>query len=679
MPVSSGRRMPLSCEPCRERKIKCPRNDNRGKDPCETCVRRGIPSSECVYLRDQWSRRRAPAGFPSSENAQLVARIDRLEEMLRQSVSSTARQPPLEPDSNLPSPESTLPHSSGSLSGRNDTWTVGNLLSSRVPPAGVIVRFESGHERFEPSSSRWSSNLQDNPKMGGIKTNIEGGDGGPFPFSPSRTDITELLGLLPPTSYCDELKSTFFAVFAPLLHILHDPTFETDYRLFQSDPEKVSLSWLALLFVIMSIAVTALPEDSPLLHQLGHRNSPLENTSQLNNRYRSAAMRCLDADHYLWRHNLHTLQALVLLVYGINHTHGQSWALLGTARNIALALGCHVDPTVFQMDRIRVEERRRCWAGLNMLYTIQNTTLGNLDSTPTPSSANPPLDVNDDELVAGIEIHASRGGPTQMSYLLLKFDLYRLCNRICSETFGSPHPPSYNQILDLNSEISAFQEMLNCKYLFSSTQPMYHAAHLNILFGYSHQLVLLLHRPILQARAQGRYSEQNVLSSRGQCIESSKALLGIHRTLHEDQAFKPYRWYNRGLGSFHAFHAAVCLAHIYISFDLDAAAACPLYCDVQDCLEIFEQVAKSGMSPICRKAIPILKKLLNIMGTPAGNVDKFTVTEIQRGQDLGFDGNSQRAMGDSLESLGPQQWLSPSTMDWDDWESFLGTNSLVNT
>jgi hypothetical protein len=65
------------------------------------------------------------------------------------------------------------------------------------------------------------------------------------------------------------------------------------------------------------------------------------------------------------------------------------------------------------------------------------------------------------------------------------------------------------------------------------------------------------------------------------------------------------------------------------------------------------------------------------MGTPAGNVDKFVVPGSQNGQDSAFDGNSLRVMGDSFESVGPQQWLSPSTMDWDDWESFLGTNSVV--
>ncbi|KAJ4262963.1 hypothetical protein NW762_006576 [Fusarium torreyae] len=584
MPISSSRRMPLSCEPCRERKIKCPRNINRGRGPCETCVRRGIPSSECIYLRDQWPRR-DPAPV---ENSALVARIDRLEELLRQSVSNTVAQP-AEPVSNFPSPVSA-----GESSSRNDASPVKGPASA--PPAGIIVQFESGHEAFEPLSSRWSSVLRDNPSMSGIKTDLDGNETASMPFSTVTTTVAELLELLPPTSHCEELKATYFQVFSPLFHILHDPTFEADYRRFQSDPEKVSLPWLALLFAILATAVVALPEESPLLQELGRRNSALDNMTLLTKRYRGAAMKCLEADHYLWRHNINTLQAIVILIYGINHTHGQSWALLGTARNIALALGCHVDPEVFQMDRIRVEERRRCWAGLNMLYTIQNTTLGTLDLTHTPSTVKPPLDIDDDELVTGVHVPLSRDGPTQMSYLLLKFDLYGICTRICNEVFGASYMPSYDTIHALDAEISTMQETLNYKYLFDAELPVHHAVHLNILFGYSHQLTLLLHRPILRQRTVDTSdTTYNRLTSQRKCIESSQALLSIQQTLYEDESFRPYQWYNRGLGSFHAFHAAVCLVHICTSgTDIDMSTKAALREQLEKSLEVFEQYAKTG-------------------------------------------------------------------------------------
>jgi hypothetical protein len=221
MPSSSGRRMPLSCEPCRERKIKCARNINRRGRPCETCVRRGIPSSDCVYLRDQWPRRHNPA--PPTEpvdNSELVARIDRLEGILRQSNSMpnpASQQQPPESVSNLPSPESTLqPPSVDSFAGRNNELSSAKGVPSSAPPAGVIVRFDSGHERFEPSSSRWSSVLRDNPNVSGIKTDLDGSDAASMPFSMGSATIVDLLALLPPTSHCEQLKKTYFDVFSPV-------------------------------------------------------------------------------------------------------------------------------------------------------------------------------------------------------------------------------------------------------------------------------------------------------------------------------------------------------------------------------------------------------------------------------------------------------------------------------
>ncbi|RSM03751.1 hypothetical protein CDV31_010370 [Fusarium ambrosium] len=319
------------------------------------------------------------------------------------------------------------------------------------------------------------------------------------------------------------------------------------------------------------------------------------------------------------------------------------------------------------------------------------------NSTFTPSSVKAPLDVNDDELVAGFEVPISRNGPTPMSYLLLKFDLYGLCTRICSEVFGSLRAPSYDAIQALDSEISALQEVLNYKYLFDTTLPVHHAVQLNILFGYSHQLTLLLHRPILRQRtADMRYSGENLLRSQRKCIESSQALLIIHRTLYEDAMFRPYQWYNRGLGSFHAFHAAVCLAHICTSgMSVDASTKDALRRELQGSLEIFEQMAKTGMSAVCQKAAPVLKKLLYVpqlttflkltetsgMITPQESqhpapsmapdspAHQTAVNSHQSGLEF---------LEEPIDNLAPQQWLSPSTMGWEEWETFLENNSIAN-
>lgn len=331
-------------------------------------------------------------------------------------------------------------------------------------------------------------------------------------------------------------------------------------------------------------------------------------------------MKCLEADRYLWQHNLYTLQALIVLIYGINHTHGPSWALLGTARNIALSIGCHIDPEGFGLAPVQVEERRRCWAGLNMLHTIQNTVLGNIDPVQTYSTTKLPLDINDSQLVLGINIPTSPdNGPTQMSYLLSKFELYALGSRICSSVLIHNQTPSFEVIMSLDAELQAQQESLNVKYLIdtaTSPLPDYHAAHLNILFGYSHQLILLLHRPVIMqlhsaSENSQPYSPEQISASRDKCLESSRALLGIHRMLYENEGYRLYAWYNRGLGSFHAFHAAVFLTYVCgTATDLEVPMVQLLRRDLQDTLEIFQRMERSGLSNICQRTTPILKKLL---------------------------------------------------------------------
>lgn len=191
----------------------------------------------------------------------------------------------------------------------------------------------------------------------------------------------------------------------------------------------MSLAWLALLFVVLGTAVSALPSESHLLHDLSRSATTVSKMADLSERYRSLAMRCLEADHYLWNHNVLTLQALVLLIYGIGHSHGQAWTLLGLAHHLALSIGAHIDPSAFDLDIVECEERRRCWAGLKMLYTSQNTAMGHIGLAHPflPSNCRRPLDVDDDDLVPGhVEVARTTdsGKATQMTYLLLKFRLY---------------------------------------------------------------------------------------------------------------------------------------------------------------------------------------------------------------------------------------------------------------
>ena len=274
--------------------------------------------------------------------------------------------------------------------------------------------------------------------------------------------------------------------------------------------------------------------------------------------------------------------------------------------NVAIALGCHIDPKSFNLDPIQAEERRRCWAGLMMLFTIQNTSLGNPDPLWRISdNVQLPADVNDADItISGIQ--ECLPGPTQMSYLLFKFRLYDLTAEICSETFKSCEPDRA-AIQKLDRQICHAQETWDERYLADSsidTLPVHHAVNLHILHAYSHQLFLLLHRPFF---AQSILGLEVPNESQLRCIASAEALLDIHLILSEKPQFQPYMWYTNGLGSFHAFHAAAVLA---------VALLMPIYKPqyqkfkriLDGTLNRFESAARR--STICEKAAKILKFML---------------------------------------------------------------------
>jgi hypothetical protein len=314
---------------------------------------------------------------------------------------------------------------------------------------------------------------------------------------------------------------------------------------------------------------------------------------------------------------MYTIQALVLLIYGINHTHGKTWALLGAAYTIATALGCHIDPAHFTtLTAVQCEERRRCWAGIMMLYTIQNISMGNFEQRHIKADVQLPANINDEDLtdleasdnshsIASISVDA----PTEMSYVLFKFRLYHLCSKVCNQIFG-PTQPTYSAVIQCDAEIAAEQDSWTDRYLTESQNVnmlTYHHVHLNILYGYSHQMSLLLHRPVLLNRSSAGYTDDEVKRSRAQCIKSARGLLGLQQMFHESAHFRPYRWYSLGLGSFYAFHAAIILVTLLpeVKDQVEYVENRRL---LEVSLSIFEQMR--NRSRMCAKAAPILRHLL---------------------------------------------------------------------
>jgi hypothetical protein len=393
-------------------------------------------------------------------------------------------------------------------------------------------------------------------------------------------------------------------------------TFEAEYQQFCHDPGSVSTAWLALLFAILAIAVSALNDDDPLLADLGRERTVSRNIKVLSARYRSAALRCLAADGVMTRHSINSLQALVLISYARLHRGLPFWTLLGFTHHVAISMGCHLDPERFSLGPIEREERRRVWAGLMMLYTVQNTSFGSLDQTQHSQDVKPPADVDDVDLLTAPSLSLTSDPsspiitrPTQMTFLLLTSRLYKVSNRICESIFT--YPQSRFSTSQLEAEVLSIRELCDARYNIDTSRdplPVHHQANLNILYAHIHQLLLLLLRPSLCQFLQGEITSETC-EARGKCMASAKSSLSIFQSLLENPQFAPYRWYTSGLGSFHAFHAAVVLAVGLMNPENQAE-----FDDTKEilgkALDMFASL--SVRSTFCSKAMPVVRQIMYV-------------------------------------------------------------------
>ncbi|KAG8410681.1 hypothetical protein J3459_016970 [Metarhizium acridum] len=82
------------------------------------------------------------------------------------------------------------------------------------------------------------------------------------------------------------------------------------------------------------------------------------------------------------------------------------------------------------------------------------------------------------------------------------------------------------------------------------------AAFRNPLLSFSNHLIILLHCRMLRSPSS---SVSDDAWSKQCCCNSAQQVLALYSDFTHLPTFKPHRWYIRGRGAFHAFHAAVVL------------------------------------------------------------------------------------------------------------------------
>jgi len=84
----------------------------------------------------------------------------------------------------------------------------------------------------------------------------------------------------------------------------------------------------------------ALEDSDPVLRDWARGWDPYNNIRMLSRRYREAAMKCLAKQGVFWgKHNVQSLQALILLVHAMGHSQGHKWVLLDVFIYLLLLAG----------------------------------------------------------------------------------------------------------------------------------------------------------------------------------------------------------------------------------------------------------------------------------------------------------------------------------------------------
>ncbi|KAL3496090.1 hypothetical protein BJX62DRAFT_194099 [Aspergillus germanicus] len=459
----------------------------------------------------------------------------------------------------------------------------------------------------------------------------------------SRQDI---LALLPPKECCDYLITRYFQLLSPQFHILHSPTFQRQYGLFQLDPVNIDLSWMSLLFTICAVTLNTMEDTDRIFADLQSDENQLLSPATTVARLRSAAMMCLSQDQFMIRHTLCTLEALLILIYGIIHNDGveRAWVLLGMAQIIAIALRCNVKEKPTDMTWVEVERRCQCWAGVILLHTNQAITFRDVNvSSLTGSEPTLPADVNDCD-IQDDRILPPSSQPTQMSMIMLKLRVFQLTSWI-SDHLSSNNKMDEQRLAAFDAEIAQEQAKWDEIFLLDGQPSILDSssyAHWSFLQHYAHQLYLLLHRAFYLPRPSSPPRAESQLK----CITSGAALLEIHRQFCEVPRLRNYRWYVYGMISFVALHGAAAMAScLLMGADIPNPS---MYREAFDAnVARFEQLR--GRSAICAKSYPILRHLQTMLSS-----EKETVPDPGGDLTNGFD-----------EWIDTVQWLNADALNFD--------------
>lgn len=551
--VRKRNRIPLSCGPCRHRKLKCNRSH-----PCENCTRRGDASS-CSYAAPGTRKKNQTQGSTSPDDMQ--NRIDRLEGLVLSLMTNGA--------------SSAGPAAATAAINRSHSESVGSSFPPDIEQDDDDMIKEEGDEdsdvdgvanslgvmKVDPDKgkttylgdSHWHLVLKDIAEVKSyfsshkkeLEKNYEKIKSSNPPVnddtafligahSPATDD--ELRKALPPRSEVDKIITRYLHTYDPSIHIIHAPTFHKELQAHWQDPAKTSIVWLGLLYSILCLAMQS-------YQKIG--DEPPEwkgRTLEVASEFRQRTVQCLVNSDYT-KSSLYTIETLILYVHGEYASRWDSevglWVIIGMITRLSMRMGYHRDPSNFAgISVFHGEMRRRIWGFVRAMDTMFSFQLA-LPSMIRDSDCDtkPPRNIFEDEFGPDSKTlppERPKTEPTPISYMLSKINITNELNCIMEEIQSvNPKGIAYDDVLARDNKLWELKRNL-APHL--RLQPLEECTHdsatllmqrFNVDILWQKTMCVLHRKYIARARQNSRYDH-----SRRACVNAAMEILRHQHKIH---------------------------------------------------------------------------------------------------------------------------------------------------
>ncbi|KAF1813659.1 hypothetical protein P152DRAFT_287686 [Eremomyces bilateralis CBS 781.70] len=468
--VRKRNRIPLSCAPCRNRKLKC----NRAH-PCDNCTKRGDLGS-CTYANPGVRKKTSSSNASSGSPDEMQSRIDRLEGLVlslmtngTQSAGSTAAHAAIsesisgssqDAQGDLENSEMVAVEQEGE---ENEVDQVGHSIGMmKIDKDKAVFASESHWYAILGEIAEVKNYFNDHKKqyeeqVRKIKATNQTDDrfeSVPLLGTPKPSSKAEILSAFPQKPTADLLVTRYFNTYDPALHIIHGPTFQRQYDQYWANPNETPVIWLGLVFAMMSIALQS-------YHRAGDEPPEYRGRSwNMSNEYRRLTAQCLVFSD-ITQPITHMLETLVLHVHAEHsRSNDAEPGILVTVSilvRLAMRMGYHRDPAPYpNVTPFQGEMRRRVWAvirNMDLLFSNQAGLPPIVRSSDTNTEL--PLNVYDDELdeqMKTLPIGRPMREATPATYMIQKTRLVALFGTIV-DVVQTLNTPAYEEIMKLDQRV----------------------------------------------------------------------------------------------------------------------------------------------------------------------------------------------------------------------------------